>query len=117
MARQSRTSLGRSWYFEITRAVGEGETGTFIALPIFKAAETEAQEGRNPATGDTRRIAASCTPKFVPRKAFKQQIHGGVHQPSLILDAQRTTHCPGEETVPAMQCLSDSCQTYQGHGP
>jgi DNA-binding protein HU-beta len=61
----------------ITEAVAQGETVTFVGFGTFKAAERDAREGRNPATGETIRIAASRTPKFVPGKAFKEQVNGG----------------------------------------
>ncbi|WP_139559791.1 HU family DNA-binding protein [Methylotetracoccus oryzae] len=61
----------------ITEAVAQGETVTFVGFGTFKPVERDAREGRNPATGETIMIAASRSPKFVPGKAFKEQVNGG----------------------------------------
>lgn len=61
----------------ISEAVAQGETVNVVGFGAFKTVEREAREGRNPATGETIRIAASRTPKFVPGKAFKEQVNGG----------------------------------------
>jgi nucleoid DNA-binding protein len=62
--------------YAISEAVAQGETVTCVGFGTFKAAEQEAREGLNPATGETIRIAASRAPKFVPGKAFKEQVNG-----------------------------------------
>jgi DNA-binding protein HU-beta len=42
----------------------------------FKVKETPAREGRNPATGETIKIAASKKLTFTPAKAVKDALNG-----------------------------------------
>ena len=46
-----------------------------VGFGTFEVAERAAREGRNPATGETMKIAASKAPKFKAGKALKDEIN------------------------------------------
>jgi len=56
--------------------VAQGDSVNLMGFGTFKPVERDAREGRNPATGETIRIEASRTPKFVPGKTFKERVNG-----------------------------------------
>ena len=60
--------------------IAEAATGGEISLPgfgKFKVKESPEREGRNPATGEKIKIAASKKLSFVPAKAIKDALNGG----------------------------------------
>jgi DNA-binding protein HU-beta len=59
--------------------VAEASAGAEIALPgfgKFKVKETPEREGRNPASGEKIKIAASRKLTFAPAKAVKDSLNG-----------------------------------------
>ena len=60
-------------YIESTLKAG-GEV-SIPPLGKFKTSERKARDGRNPATGETIKIAASRAPKFQPAKALKDALN------------------------------------------
>ena len=56
-------------------ALAKGEDVSLIGFGTFKVAERAAREGRNPATGETIKIAASKTPAFKPGKGLKEAVN------------------------------------------
>ena len=60
----------------IMDTVAKGEDVALMGFGTFKAAHRAAREGRNPATGETLKIAASKQPKFVPGTPFKNKVNG-----------------------------------------
>ena len=59
----------------IEDTVAEGGTVNIIGFGSFSANETPARAGRNPATGETIKIAASKSPKFKAGKALKDRVN------------------------------------------
>ena len=60
--------------------IAEAVAGGEISLPgfgKFKVKESPEREGRNPATGEKIKIAASKKLSFVPAKAIKDALNGG----------------------------------------
>ena len=54
------------------------KNGQEVRIPdfgTFKVADRKAREGRNPATGETIKIAASRVPKFTPAKGLKEALN------------------------------------------
>jgi DNA-binding protein HU-beta len=60
----------------IVEAAANGEEINLPGFGKFKIKETAAREGRNPATGQTIKIAASKKLTFAPAKAVKDAING-----------------------------------------
>lgn len=58
----------------ISKALKKGDTVSLIGFGTFSVKKRAARTGRNPATGETIRIAASKTPSFKAGKAFKDAI-------------------------------------------
>ena len=59
--------------------IAQASEGAEIALPgfgKFKVKETPEREGRNPASGEKIKIAASRKLTFAPAKAVKDQLNG-----------------------------------------
>jgi DNA-binding protein HU-beta len=56
---------------EITAQVAKGETVSLPGFAKFARIDRPARMGRNPATGDTIKIAAKRVAKITPLKAFK----------------------------------------------
>ena len=56
-------------------ALAKGEDVSLIGFGTFKVAERAAREGRNPATGETIKIAASKSPVFKAGKALKDKVN------------------------------------------
>lgn len=60
----------------IADAAAAGEEISLNAFGKFKIKDTPARDGRNPATGETIRIAASKKLTFAPAKAVKDRLNG-----------------------------------------
>lgn len=60
----------------ITDAVAKGEEISLNGFGKFKVKDTPARDGRNPATGETIKIAASKKLSFAPAKAVKDRLNG-----------------------------------------
>lgn len=60
----------------IAAAAAAGEEISLNAFGKFKIKDTPARDGRNPATGETIRIAASKKLTFAPAKAVKDRLNG-----------------------------------------
>ena len=59
----------------IVEAVAKDEDVQIIGFGTFTIAERAEREGRNPATGEVMKIAASKSPKFKAGKAFKDAVN------------------------------------------
>jgi DNA-binding protein HU-beta len=59
----------------ITDAVAEGNEVNITGFGKFSVAERPEREGRNPATGETIKIAASKSPKFKASKTLKDAVN------------------------------------------
>jgi len=55
----------------IQTAVKKGDPVQLIGFGTFKAVKRAARKGKNPATGEAIKIAATTLPKFVPGAKFK----------------------------------------------
>ena len=60
----------------ITDAATKGEEINLNGFGKFKVKDSPAREGRNPATGETIKIAASKKLGFTPAKAVKDRLNG-----------------------------------------
>jgi DNA-binding protein HU-beta len=60
----------------IADAAATGEEISLNAFGKFKIKDTPARDGRNPATGETIKIAASKKLTFAPAKAIKDRLNG-----------------------------------------
>ena len=60
----------------ITEALVAGDKVQLIGFGTFEVRERAAKEGRNPATGETIKIAASKVPAFKAGKALKDKVNG-----------------------------------------
>ena len=59
----------------VTAELKKGEKISLVGFGTFEVSERAAREGRNPATGETMKIAASKAPKFKAGKALKDAIN------------------------------------------
>ncbi len=55
----------------ITKALADGDSVTFVGFGTFSVKERAARSGRNPQTGETIQIAAAKVPGFKAGKALK----------------------------------------------
>jgi DNA-binding protein HU-beta len=60
----------------IAAAAAKGDEIALAGFGKFKVKRTEARDGRNPATGETIKIAASNKLTFAPAKAVKDRLNG-----------------------------------------
>jgi len=60
----------------IADAAAKGEEVSLNGFGKFKVKDSPAREGRNPATGETIKIAASKKLTFSPAKAVKDKLNG-----------------------------------------
>ena len=58
----------------IVEAVSKKEEVSITGFGIFSSKERAARKGRNPATGETIQIKATCVPKFRASKSFKDAV-------------------------------------------
>lgn len=58
----------------VTGALKKGDSVTLVGFGTFTTAERAERTGRNPATGQEIKIAASTTPKFKPGKQLKDAV-------------------------------------------
>ena len=58
----------------ITESLAKGESVQLIGFGTFEVRSRQAREGRNPATGETIKIAASKAPAFKAGKALKDKV-------------------------------------------
>jgi DNA-binding protein HU-beta len=58
----------------VTDALVKGEKVILVGFGTFKVVERKARQGRNPKTGETIKIKAKKSPKFVPGKALKEKV-------------------------------------------
>ncbi len=58
----------------VTDALVKGEKVILVGFGTFKVVERKARKGRNPRTGETIKIKAKKSPKFVPGKALKEKV-------------------------------------------
>ncbi|MCI0999315.1 HU family DNA-binding protein [Ochrobactrum soli] len=65
-----------SVFRQIAEAAKTGAETNVPGFGKFKVKETPAREGRNPATGETIKIAASKKLTFTPAKAVKDALNG-----------------------------------------
>lgn len=59
----------------IKKSLKKGEEVRIPDFGTFKVAKRKAREGRNPATGETIKIAASKVAKFTPSKGLKDMLN------------------------------------------
>jgi len=58
----------------ITESLAKGEKVQLVGFGTFEARSRKAREGRNPATGEAIKIAASKAPAFKAGKALKDKV-------------------------------------------
>lgn len=58
----------------IAEELQKGEKVSIAGFGVFEKVERKAREGRNPKSGETLKIEASCAPKFRPGKNLKDAI-------------------------------------------
>ena len=58
----------------ITKALKKKDSVTLVGFGTFKVTKRKARKGKNPQTGETIKIKARNTPKFVPGKALKEAV-------------------------------------------
>lgn len=71
---ESKAAVDRvlaSFIDNVQKAVAKGDKVTLTGFGSFERVKTAARVGRNPATGDTLKIAASKRPKFSAGASFK----------------------------------------------
>ncbi len=59
----------------IQKSLKKGEKVAIAGFGTFDVSVRKEREGRNPATGETIKIAASKSPKFKPGKSFKEMLN------------------------------------------
>lgn len=59
----------------VSKELTKGHDVQLIGFGTFAVGKRAARTGRNPATGETIKIAASKTPKFKPGKALKDAVN------------------------------------------
>ena len=59
----------------VVKTLQAGDDVTIAGFGKFHATKREARDGRNPATGETIRIAAAVVPKFKAAKALKEALN------------------------------------------
>ena len=59
----------------ISQALTQKDSVQIAGFGTFKVGQRQARTGRNPQTGETIKIAARNTPKFVPGKALKDAVN------------------------------------------
>ena len=59
----------------IQQSLKNGEKVAIAGFGTFDVSSRKEREGRNPATGETIKIAASKSPKFKPGKSFKEMLN------------------------------------------
>ncbi len=59
----------------IQNSLKNGEKVAIAGFGTFDVSSRKEREGRNPATGETIKIAASKSPKFKPGKTFKEMLN------------------------------------------
>jgi len=77
---QSKASVDRmlaSLIETVQKAVAKGDKVTLVGFGSFERVKTAARTGRNPATGDAIKIAASKRPKFTAGAGFKAMVKKG----------------------------------------
>ena len=60
----------------VVNAVAAGEKVSLIGFGTFEKKHRATRTGRNPATGEAMKFAASNTPVFKAGKAFKDKVNG-----------------------------------------
>ncbi|MGR3914628.1 MAG: HU family DNA-binding protein [Gammaproteobacteria bacterium] len=77
-AGQSKADAARAVeavFESITRALSGRGTVAIIGFGTFSTSDRAARTGRNPRTGETINIAASCVPKFKAGKGLKDAVN------------------------------------------
>ena len=64
-----------SFVENVKKALKKDQKVSLVGFGTFSVSNRKAREGRNPATGETIKIAASKTPKFKPGKPFKEELN------------------------------------------
>ncbi len=59
----------------ITKALSSRGTVSLIGFGTFSTSDRAARTGRNPRTGETINIAATCVPKFKAGKGLKEAVN------------------------------------------
>ncbi len=73
LARRGDQSAGRA-VAAIRNALADGDEVRLVGFGTFSVRERAARMGRNPATGEAIKIAASCAPAFKASGALKSAI-------------------------------------------
>ena len=60
----------------VVKVVAKGDTVTLVGFGTFKSSKRAARTGRNPATGEAIKIAASTVPRFTAGAGFKTAVAG-----------------------------------------
>ena len=77
MTRREADAIVASLVDIITETVSTGEDVTISGFAKFRRVDRPARMGRNPATGETIKIAAKRQAKVTPLKAFKDAVLAG----------------------------------------
>jgi DNA-binding protein HU-beta len=77
MSRRDADAVVTSLVDIITETVSTGEDVTISGFAKFRRVDRPARMGRNPATGETIKIAAKRQAKVTPLKAFKDAVLAG----------------------------------------
>lgn len=59
----------------VADALVEGDKVALLGFGMFETRERSAREARNPATGETLKLAAKTVPAFKPGKALKEAVN------------------------------------------
>ncbi len=59
----------------VAEELKKGEKVQLVGFGTFEVTQREAREGRNPRTGETRKLAATRRPKFKAGKALKDMMN------------------------------------------
>jgi len=64
-----------AYHDTVTKALKKGDTVSFVGFGTYSAVKKAARMGKNPATGEAIKIAASVAPKFKAGKALKDALN------------------------------------------
>ena len=75
LPKKDAESALKSFLEIVSKELEKGHDVQLIGFGTFTVGKRAAREGRNPATGETIKIAASKTPNFKPGKALKDRLN------------------------------------------
>ncbi len=75
LSKKDTESSLKAFFETVSKELERGHDVQLIGFGTFSVGKRAAREGRNPATGETIKIASCKTPKFKPGKALKDRIN------------------------------------------